>query len=337
MPRGRLTRTRPPARAGFTLLEVLLSLAIGVVLLGALYVAVEVQLKHADAGRRLAEQSIVSRSLFNRFSLDIAAAGNFPEPARFRMQQQQQNQQGGQGGQGQQSAGGQQSANGQQNAQGQQSAGGQSATDPNAAGNANGAASGMTNAVTLPLSVMGDNQSLHLFISAVPRDIWPAQPGGDPPPNPSSDMRRVSYWLVEGRGLARQEVKPVTSDDAQQNLPPGIDGEEHYVIAEEVKSLQFSYYDGAGAVGGGWQDSWDSTTLGADGITPIGPPTAIQITIGLAPAGSGDLRPDDPAIKQYQHIVFLVTANGQPAANAQSANGQPAMNGQSANGGGSPP
>ena len=79
--------------------------------------------------------------------------------------------------------------------------------------------------------------------------------------------------------MARQEIPLVTSDDALQNLPPGIDNESSYVLADEVRSLNFQYFDGTD-----WQDSWDSTALGADGVTPVGSPRAIAVTIGIAPS-----------------------------------------------------
>src|SRR5262245_18767668 len=59
-------------RRGFTLLEVLLAAAIGVLLMAALYVAMEVQLDHARAGREAVEQSLLVRALLRRMSNDIA-------------------------------------------------------------------------------------------------------------------------------------------------------------------------------------------------------------------------------------------------------------------------
>src|SRR5882672_4173861 len=59
-------------RKGFTLLEVLLAAAIGVLLMGALYVAMQVQLDHAQAGRDAVEQSLLVRALLRRMSNDIA-------------------------------------------------------------------------------------------------------------------------------------------------------------------------------------------------------------------------------------------------------------------------
>src|SRR5713101_3918220 len=59
-------------RKGFTLLEVLLAAAIGVLLMAALYVAMQVQLDHAQAGRDAVEQSLLVRALLRRMSNDIA-------------------------------------------------------------------------------------------------------------------------------------------------------------------------------------------------------------------------------------------------------------------------
>src|SRR3989442_944271 len=59
-------------RKGFTLLEVLLAAAIGVLPMAALYIAMQVQLDHAQAGRDAVEQSLLVRALLRRMSNDIA-------------------------------------------------------------------------------------------------------------------------------------------------------------------------------------------------------------------------------------------------------------------------
>src|SRR5216683_8261204 len=59
------------SRKAFTLLEVLLSAAIGVLLMAALYVAMNVQLDHAQAGREAVEQSLLVRAVLRRMSNDI--------------------------------------------------------------------------------------------------------------------------------------------------------------------------------------------------------------------------------------------------------------------------
>ena len=147
---------------------------------------------------------------------------------------------------------------------------------------------GATN-IVLPLGVMGDNQTLHLFISNLPREIYSSSDDfanaaqGNAPT--VGDVRRVSYWLAgdEDRpgGLARQEVPVATGDDALENLPPQVDNETSFILAPEVRSVQFQYWDG-----NEWEDSWDSTELGPDGVTPIGSPLAIAVTLTFAPAAA---------------------------------------------------
>jgi hypothetical protein len=167
-----------------------------------------------------------------------------------------------------------------------------------------------TGAVQFNLGVQGDANRLILAISRVPRELNFA-PDADNGGQPSiSDLRRVSYWLAgtsdAPRGLAWQEVKVVTSDDAMSAVPPDIPDDAFQLIAEEVKSLTFSYWDGTA-----WQDSWDSTAPGADGSTPQGPPLAIAITIGIAtPSPNPNPSSGDSQLKTYRHVVALPTANG---------------------------
>src|SRR5436305_917851 len=59
-------------RPAFTLLEVLLASAIAVLLMGALYVAVSIQLQHAQVARDLVQDSSLTRNLFARIAADSA-------------------------------------------------------------------------------------------------------------------------------------------------------------------------------------------------------------------------------------------------------------------------
>ena len=140
--------------------------------------------------------------------------------------------------------------------------------------------------------------------------------GSDLPPA-SSDTRRISYWFVgdgnggPNSGLAKQEVQPVSSDDALQNIPPGVDDGTYKLIGPEVRSLNLTYFDGTN-----WNDTWDSTVIGADGVTPIGPPLAVSIEIELPGIGG----PDVPT-KHYRHVVWIMTANGTTVFQPQTTTG----------------
>jgi hypothetical protein len=170
--------------------------------------------------------------------------------------------------------------------------------------------------VQFNLWVQGDSTHLALYVSRFPREAYLSITD---PTNPNaqqvvSDLRRITYWLAgsgdSALGLARQEIKLATSDDALNAIPPNDGSDEAaQVIAEEIKSLEFSYFDGMS-----WQASWDGTTTASDGVTPIGPPMAIKITIGVATL-SGEKKKDQPSsnnqdLKYFSHVVALPTANG---------------------------
>src|SRR5207253_3028984 len=122
----------------------------------------------------------------------------------------------------------------------------------------------VTASVTLPLGVQGDETSLHLFVSKVPGEVWGANAGDAG--LLTSDLRCISYWLADGdSGLARYERKVITADEVVNLTMPSGDDAARAVLAPEVRSITFSYFDGTN-----WQDTWDSTTVGADGETPQG-------------------------------------------------------------------
>jgi prepilin-type N-terminal cleavage/methylation domain-containing protein len=284
-------RAASQGRKAFTLLEVLLSAAIGVLLMAALYVAMNVQLDHAQAGRDAVEQSLLVRALFRRISNDVtpslAAA-----PANF-------------------SSGGMASGGG--------AAGGGSstptasgATTPTAAGSGAGAASSstpnsgsLTSSTAPVLNLQGDSGRLILWVSRISSDLSPLltnQPV-------ASDLRRVVYWMASTGGLARQEIKLATSDDALVTVPPDIPDEANLVIAEEVQSLTFRYFDGTA-----WQDSWDGTQASSTSSSPMGPPLAVEITLVIATPSSQSQIGDTANVKTYRHVVAIPTANGASSA-----------------------
>ena len=294
----------PAGRAGFTLLEVLLATAIGAVLMAALYTAMSVQLRQGRAARDVVAQGNLVRSLMGRIGNDITTnlgPANIIADASSGI---------GSG----TSSSSQQGTN--SNTTGNNTTGntGNSANTGNT-GNSGNTGTGNSNSsnnnsnqqssttsyqVPFNLGVQGDATHLSLYASRVPREAIQAYDASQDPTNPSgfSDLRRVSYWLVDGGGLARQEFLQVTSDEALNQVPPNIPNEGSYVIAEEVKNVAFSYFDGQN-----WQDTWDGTEVGSDGQTPIGPPVAIAITLGMVLPGSQEM-------KNYRHVVYIPAANG---------------------------
>jgi type II secretory pathway pseudopilin PulG len=289
-------------RPAFTLLEVLVATTASVLLMGALYVAINMQLRHAQTGRQVVAQSTLARALLSRIDTDIRQSLGPPVPASSGSS-------GSAGASSSMSGSGTSATGASSTTTGSNTTSNTSSTGSSSSAAATTSSSGGTGSVQFNLWVQGDTNWIMLYISRVP---WGANlnPGTDSTaPLSASDLRRVSYWLAGGGdnplGLARQEVTQVTSADAMGNVPPSIPGEESMVIAEEVKSLTFSYFDG-----NTWQDSWDGTAAGPDGSTPIGPPLAIAITLGLAVPGLEETSNVDQPLKLYRHVVPLATANG---------------------------
>jgi hypothetical protein len=154
------------------------------------------------------------------------------------------------------------------------------------------------------MNLQGDSGRLILWVSRISSDLSPTSTNQFV----TSDLHRITYWLAGGSGsplgLARQEIKQATSDDALNSALSDIPDEESFVIAEEVQSVTFRYFDGTS-----WQDSWDGTQTDATSGAPIGPPQAVEITIGILPPGS-DTVADNSNLKTYRHVVAIPTANG---------------------------
>jgi prepilin-type N-terminal cleavage/methylation domain-containing protein len=316
-------RRQRRSRSAFTLLEMVIATAIAALLVGALYVAVDLQLRLAQMSRDTIQDSTLERALMARMDADAAQVVTLSDPARYRYQAGLDTVQPASTAGGANSSSGN-TANASTNTSNTSTTNTTSAnSSTSSTSSSSGATSsfGSTSAVTnssgatnivLPLGVMGDSQTLHLFISNLPREIYSssasfnnADAGTTPP---MSDIRRVSYWLVGDSdnqgGLARQEIPLATSDDALQNLPPQVDNETSFIIADEVRSVQFQYWDGTA-----WQDSWDSTQLGPDGVTPIGSPLAVAVTVSIAPQQSEPGQADAP-LRTFRHVLVIPSANG---------------------------
>jgi prepilin-type N-terminal cleavage/methylation domain-containing protein len=292
--RNGTSRSPVGARAGFTLLEVVLSLTIGVLLLAALYAAVEAQLKNVQNSQEQIEASTLARSLCNRIQNDVSATVGLSDPARFRRTSDQSG--GGGGGGGGASSPSSSSPTTGSSTSNSSANNATNSTSPSSASSATSAPAG----ITIPLGVQGDNSTLNLYLSRSPMEVWNTAADGSTVV--VSDTRRITYWMANGDngGLARHEIKVATSPDSTTDpIPANVDMDKA-VIAPEVRSVQFRYFDGSN-----WQDTWDSTTMGADGVTPIGSPRAIEITLEIVRPGKKDQK-----TRKYRNVVFIPTANG---------------------------
>jgi hypothetical protein len=247
--------TRRPRRRGFTLLEIILALGIGMVLMFALFVVLNSQLSHSQAGRDSIQEATVARAILARIVNDIQGTLGPYDPRQ--------------------------------------------AADPPA--DETGAPSMVTTSLaTFNVGVQGESTRLILSVGRVPREILGRDKlrVEDSALPKVSDLRRIAYWVIEGKGLARQELKVVTGEE-MDSVPPDVADPDQHVLAAEVKSISFQFWDGAG-----WVADWDGTTPGEDGDTPIGPPAGIEITLEIGRS-------------RYTHVVSLPTGNNYSMQQAQ--------------------
>src|SRR5262245_52193261 len=100
----------PTARPAFTLLEMVLAAAVAVLLLAALYVAMDLQLRHAEAARDVVVETALARTLFNRITADVTPSLGQADPMRYQSSQSGSGGSGGGGGGGGATAGGTQAS-----------------------------------------------------------------------------------------------------------------------------------------------------------------------------------------------------------------------------------
>ena len=282
--RKRMTRPHTIRRPGFTLLEVLLASALAVVLMAALYVALDVQLRLAAAGRESLDETTLTRAIVHRLETDLSSVMGPVAPPT-----------GNSGGMG----------------------GGSGMGDMSGAGGMTGAMDPTQSAaISFQAGVIGesdgdDRPRLTMFVAKIASlgGLATESPDGANP----ADVRRVTYWMTDW-GLARQELPWVTSQDLQNSTEPLIeDGKEErdYVIAEEVASMTIEYWDGTQ-----WTESWDGRTLNSDGATMMGPPMAIRVRFTLNLPGE---HPGETIQKEFWHTIAVRSAPGPAIPDAMAA------------------
>ncbi|HEV3142272.1 MAG TPA: type II secretion system protein GspJ [Gemmataceae bacterium] len=257
-------------RSGFTLMEMLLATLIASLLLAAVFTAMEMVLREMAEGRSRVEQSSTGRAILAKMGEDIGPSLAPVLPVSSK------------------------NSSGNMN----------SSNNSNASSTPSTTSSTLTatgTPLTFQIGLQGDNSTCTVFQTRMTRKVVNPPDDGTNGQNPyAADVWRVSYFLSDG-GLARQETRMVTSDDVD-NPPDGTvvntDSTVTKILAPEVKSVQFQYFDGSQ-----WQDSWDGSQPGTDGVTPQGPPMAVQVTLEIVIPGSDQT-------KTVQDIIAFPAAPG---------------------------
>src|SRR6185437_5616758 len=89
------------------------------------------------------------------------------------------------------------------------------------------------------------------------------------------------------------------------SVDPDLTTETTDVLVQEVTDLTFAYFDGQD-----WQSSWnpDGTATSPDGVTPLGPPRAVKVTLTLSipcPRAS-----DAPYVTTVEQVIAVRAAPG---------------------------
>lgn len=267
-------------RPAYTLLEVLLALSIAMLLLGGLYVSMDVQIRLAQAGRDRIEESALARAILTKIAADVSSALT---PIRASEAAT------GTGGVAATSSTSSSTSSTSGTTTGTES------TDPTTG------TTSLTTVIPFNGGVQGAIDQIVLFAHKIP-GVGRLTPEMESAPNGGADIRRITYWLVPDAGLARQVITRLSAEDEGTQLPPDVNEPQSFVIAKEVVGLEFQYFDGTG-----WTESWDGTTAGADGATPIGPPRAVAIILKVASPQNKE------RVKTFRHVVAIQAANAQPA------------------------
>ena len=280
-------------RSAFTLLEILLASLIAILLLAALYFAMDMTLRQTAESRDAVDIDNLSRGVFTRVNIDLSGSlGPLPPKSG-----------------GNAASSGSSSSSTPASADPTMATATPAATDPTAALTAaatdpTAALAAATDAAATPQAadlsfqagVIGSAKQLTVFVSRLPSTLTSAKglteiPGTQLP----SDLYRITYWLGQNGGLCRQERPWVTADGVRNSSDPDLSDEVGDTLVQEVTDATFEYFDGSS-----WLPSWDGTQSSPDGVTPTGPPRAVRLKLTFS------IPTTRPGNAPYEHSVEQV-------------------------------
>ena len=283
-----IPRPLPSREGGFTLMEIVLAIALSSVVMYLLMTAIELYMVRVDSSRSRVESAQLARTLLDQIAADLTATRLYAPPKSVMG--------GGQGdgaGTGGGANGGQQGGTGGGGTNGNQAGGGAGgafggtgAAGGNTGG-ANGSGSSSSDSSTLPSTdvqgIYGTAEQLRIDRAAAPnwqraaREVTPEEPAT------VADMpTSVRYYLVDGTRLTSQQMalRGVSDEETTENAaglyrevtttaalsgesdplatPTQRDGAKLEFLAPEVVKLEIQYFDGKQLV-----DTWDALEEGA--------------------------------------------------------------------------
>jgi hypothetical protein len=310
-----LTRRRsmsPARRAGLTLLEVLLAAGLGVILIGAIYAAIEQSWRLTRSGRIELERQQIARAVLRRIELDLRGT-------MFTPQTTSDAEAGAVDDSGLASA----LASAGLNSSGSvASANSGSTGSSGSSGTGTGSTSGSTSSTTeegevawtASLGIRGSANELVIDVSHT-KPVAVLDVTASPL---STDLQTVTYGIGnadavvlaagangplsrpddDGLGLMRRQGD--RSSIAESGDGSGTATGTTQLLAQEISSIQFRYFNGLS-----WETEWDSVTNEAL-------PRAVEVTIVFDPppaAGRLLASPVSASTTQYRRVIAIPTSD----------------------------
>lgn len=272
-----MTAHRRAAPGGFTLLEVLLAMALAAIVLGAITMAIDFHLRVVERGRQQVEEAQLARALLRTIADDLRCGVHY-EPLEAGSLDALAGSSGAPTGSG--NAGTAQSAGSATALTSSSSSGGQPGSSDFTGEPATDEETGLAESVVWGATpgLYGNHYELQVDVSRLPRIDQYEQLIVDLDGRPGdlvSDVKTVAYYLGASPdtamvGLMRREFDRAATSFAAQN--GGLLELEQYqkLIAPEVLALEFNYFDGID-----WYPEWDSSVLG-------GLPVAVEIAVAIS-------------------------------------------------------
>jgi Tfp pilus assembly protein PilV len=277
-------------RHGLSLVEVLISLALSMLLLSAVYTAIELYFRQSHAGQEEIEKNQLARVLLQRIELDLRSVSYRESTATTTDADSDANGTTGKSG----------TSSG--TSSGGTSSSGQAASGAAANGTTGTDSTTTTSTVKTPADafsgsdsgLFGDSQTMVLHVSRPNRDLGSLQQmNAQMMGNRTSDLKTVAFFVagsgsgglqsmaaaqfatqskggkISTHGLARMEGERLALQLADKNGSVGSMLGQTQMLAPEVSRVAFRYFDGSM-----WQVQWDSVSYG-------GLPRAVEVTLEM--------------------------------------------------------
>ncbi len=288
---GQTSIASSAVRRGFTLLELLLALALAALVFMAIAMAIDLHLRSIDVGRTETEEAQLARAILRRMADDLRSAVQYQVIDFSSLQSLA-------AGAGESLAGLQSEDDFVGSALDSFGMGETMEEDLMSGGMSSGSASLSISSAATPAAVpgvRGTQYELQIDVSRLPRPdefqgVIALGANASPVLNPS-DIKTVSYFLrppeenlttasvVPGfseeesklGGLVRREIDRAVALLAAETGDQTLLDATGELIAPEVTGLEFRYFDGSQ-----WLYDWDSEAMG-------GLPTAVEIALAITP------------------------------------------------------